>query len=115
MQVSRYFETTRDRPQTKRSEEHEALMRVVTKLVSAQQHGIHSIEAIEATALLNNVWCRLLEDLASPDNGLDTELKARLVSIGIFLLKEIEAVRTGRSESLDALSDITRSLAEGLA
>ena len=44
-------------------------------------------EAIEALFFVNRVWVRFIEDLGSPENELEQELRANLISIGIWVLR----------------------------
>jgi flagellar protein FlaF len=111
----RYREVQRDSPRVARSNEREALTKLVTLLDVGIEHGPGSVQASEALTLLNAVWAQLIGDLGSANNALDFELRARLVSIGVFLLREAEAARRGRVDSLQAVRDITETLAEGLA
>ena len=56
----------------------------------------------------------LLEDLASNDNALPKELRASLISIGIWILREADAIRKGDSENIDGLLDITKIIRGGV-
>jgi flagellar protein FlaF len=98
-----------------RSAERRALEQLVATLDAAEQAGPQSRQAIEALTIFNAVWSDLLEDLASPENDLPRELRAQLISIGLFLLKEAEAIRTSRSGKFSALREITATIASGLA
>ena len=56
----------------------------------------------------------LLEDLAHPDNQLPKQLRADLISIGIWIMREAEEIRLGRSQNFKGIIDVTRAIAEGL-
>jgi flagellar biosynthesis regulator FlaF len=56
-----------------------------------------------------------IEDLAQPDNALPPELRARLISIGIWSLRECDRLHLRETESFAGLVDVSRTLAEALA
>ena len=98
-----------------RASEHQGLKRLTGMLDAAIHFGPDSREAIDALASFNAVWSSLLEDLASSENYLPDDIRARLISIGIFLLKESDAIQKGKSSNFRALRDITSTIAEGMA
>jgi flagellar protein FlaF len=72
------------------------------------------MEAIEAIHFLNRVWTSLVEDLGSPDNALPKELRANLISIGLWLLREAEDLRQGRSDNFDGLIEVSEIIRDGI-
>lgn len=97
-----------------RRNERAAFDEAVHRLQAARMRGPDSREAIEALYYLDRFWKVLLEDLANPSNGLPDELKASLISIGIWVLKETEALRNGRAHSFDGLIEINEIIRDGL-
>jgi flagellar protein FlaF len=49
---------------------------------------------------------RLLDDLNSPENGLPDALHAGIISIGIWVNKEIDRIRSGATHDLSPLIEI---------
>lgn len=94
--------------------ERQAFDEAVRRLETARARGPESREAVEAFVYLDRFWKILLEDLAHPDNGLPQSLKASLISVGIWVLREIEALRLGRSHSFDALIEVNALIRDGL-
>jgi flagellar biosynthesis activator protein FlaF len=115
MSKARYAEAIADDPVLRRQEECAAFRKVGSMLEAAQTHGPGSRHALDAMQAVNTLWSALLEDLVKPENDLPVELRAKIISIGIFLLKEVEAIRSGRSSDFQTLREITESIAEGLA
>ena len=43
------------------------------------------------------------------------ELRAQLISVGLFLIKTVEEIRAGRSSNFAAVIDVSQTIADGLA
>jgi flagellar biosynthesis activator protein FlaF len=109
-----YAEVLEETPQTARARERMALQHSITLLEAAKSHGPQSREAIEAFHFCRRLWAILLEDLAHPENQLAKQLRADLISIGIWIMRETEEIRLGRSENFDGIIGVTKVIAEGL-
>jgi flagellar protein FlaF len=83
-------------------------------LQDAEQKGTSSREAVEALFYVRKLWGIFIEDLARGDNGLPPKLRADLVSIGLWVMRETEEIRQGRSKNFTALIDVSRTISEGL-
>ena len=55
-----------------------------------------------------------LDDLTGAENGLPASLRARLISIGIWVIKEIERLRGGEASDLAPLIEINQIIRDGL-
>jgi len=55
-----------------------------------------------------------MDDLANPENELPETLRAGLISIGIWMIKEIELIRSGKAKDLTAMIEITEIIRDGL-
>jgi flagellar protein FlaF len=60
------------------------------------------------------LWMILVEDLAHPDNKWPDVTRASLISIGIWVIKEIERIRRGQSSGFRAIADINAIIRDGL-
>ena len=109
-----YEETLRDSGGRQRENERLALEQSVALLRSAEKAGPNSREAIDAIFFVNRLWSFLLEDLAKPDNALPEQIRANLISIGIWMLREAEAISNGKSQNFAGLIEISNVIAEGL-
>lgn len=109
-----YAEVLDDASDMARSHERRAFDRAIELLGAAQTRGRRSHEAIEALLFVTRLWNLMLEDLASPENGLPVELKASLISIGIWVLKEAERIRREESDNFAGLIEICESIRSGL-
>jgi flagellar protein FlaF len=109
-----YEEALSDSGSRGRENERLAIEQSISLLKSAEKAGPNSREAIDAICFLNRLWSFLLEDLAKPDNALPEDVRAKLISIGIWMLREAEAISNGKSRNFAALIDISNNIAEGL-
>lgn len=94
--------------------ERQLLTRTVDLLVEAREQGLESPAAVEAIHFMTRVWTVFVEDLGNPENALPKELRANLISIGLWLLREGEDVRQGRSDNLDGLIEVSQIIRDGM-
>ncbi|WP_269932400.1 flagellar biosynthesis regulator FlaF [Aminobacter sp. HY435] len=97
-----------------RDRERQLLTRSIDMLGKAAQEGAQSTAAIDALSFTNRVWTTLLDDLGNPDNALPKELRANLISIGLWVLREAEDIRQGRSESFEGLIEVSQIIRDGI-
>lgn len=93
-----------------RAEERLAIGMSITKLKLAQAAGPESRETTEAIFFLHQLWTYLIEALADTDNGLDPALRANLISVGLWLLRESEGLRTGLNTNFSGLIEVSETL-----
>jgi flagellar biosynthesis activator protein FlaF len=109
-----YEEALSESSNRKRENERLAIEQSVALLKSAEKAGTNSREAIDAICFLNRLWSFLLEDLAKPDNALPDDVRAKLISIGIWMLREAQSISNGKSNNFAGLIEISNVIAEGL-
>lgn len=109
-----YNEVLDESPKTARENERTALERSIDLLQQAERVGAGSREAVEAIFFVRRLWGIFIEDLAKPENGLPEKLRADLVSIGLWVMRETEEIRQGRSKNFTGLIDVSRTISEGL-
>jgi flagellar biosynthesis activator protein FlaF len=109
-----YSEVQTDSVADARDRERQLLTRSIDLLIAARDAGAQSREATESILFLNRVWTSLIEDLGHPENELPNELRANLISIGLWLLREGEEVRQGRSTNFDGLIEISQIIRDGM-
>jgi flagellar biosynthesis activator protein FlaF len=108
-----YNEVIEDSRQTMRARERQAMDRVVEMLRTAQEKGPGSRERVEALFYLRRLWT-ILNDLNDPNNELPEQLRAGIISIGIWMMKEIERVRGGAATDLTPMIQINELIRDGL-
>lgn len=109
-----YNEVLDDSPKEAREHERTALDRSIALLQEAEKKGPQSRESVEAIYFVRKLWGIFIEDLAKAENGLPPKLRADLVSVGLWVMRETEEIRQGRSKNFAALIDVSRTISEGL-
>ena len=94
--------------------EKQILSRSIDMLVAAREKGTGSLDAVNALHFLNRVWTVFVEDLGNSENALPPELRANLISIGLWLLREAEEVRQGRSDNFEGLIEVSQIIHDGI-
>jgi flagellar protein FlaF len=110
-----YAEIMEDGVAPSKDRERQVLDRSIALLKSAmaapEGYGKDVIEAVYYT---RRVWVRFIEDLGNPENQLDEELRANLISIAIWILKEVERIRKRESDNFQGIIDITTIIKDGI-
>ena len=109
-----YAQAVDDSPGTARERERRALDRSIELLTAAEAAGVRSMATVEALTFTSRLWLVLLENLGRDDNALPEELRANLISVGIWILREADDVRAGRSDNLRSLIEISQTIRDGL-
>ena len=114
MIMLRYAEIEEDSPADARERERQLLDQSIELLEKADREGPKSFARVDAIHFTIRLWSALLEDLASPDNALPKELRANLISIGIWILREADKIRKDESDNIKGIVDITKIIRDGM-
>lgn len=114
MYQSRYNDIMEDGAATAKEQERFLFDQSIMMLEEARDEGSYSFKGIEAVQFTSRLWVIVIEDLGSPENGLPQQLRASLISIGIFIIKQLEAIRQGTSSDYDSIIEITRTIRDGI-
>jgi flagellar protein FlaF len=106
------YRRRKEAAETPRELERRAFTTAIGKLIEGKEKGGRAL--IEACFVNQQLWTALAVDLALPDNGLSEDLKARLISISIWVQRYTPQVMAG-SASADPLISVNRSILEGLS
>ena len=109
-----YAEVLDETPKGARERERQAIDRSIELLREADKAGVNSRESIEAVLYVRRLWGLLIEDLARPENDLPKALRADLISIGLWIMREAEEIRLERSDNFKGLIDVSMSIRDGL-
>lgn len=109
-----YAEMAEDDQVAARRAEYHALDHVVTLLRKAAAVPLPSREGVEALHGTRQLWMTLVEALAASDNALPDQLRANLISIGLWILREADEIRLGRSTNFGGIADVCSTVRDGL-
>ena len=110
-----YAEVLDETPQGARQRERQAIEHSIAMLAAADKAGPHSREAVEALLFVRKLWAILVEDLAKPENDLPQKLRADLISIGLWVMREAEQIRLDKSTNFKGIIEVSQSIRDGLA
>ncbi|EKF41585.1 flagellar biosynthesis regulator FlaF [Nitratireductor indicus] len=109
-----YSEVQTDSLADAKDREQQVLSRSIDLLIAARDKGVNSHEATESILFMIRVWTAFIEDLGNPENELPKELRANLISIGLWLMREGEEIRQGRSDNFDGLIEVSQIIRDGI-
>jgi flagellar protein FlaF len=109
-----YAEVQQDDVAEAKDRERQLLDRSVDMLVAAKGKGLQSREALDALFFVRRIWVRFIQDLGAAENELDEELRANLISVGIWILKEAERLRRGDTADFSGIIEISSIIRDGL-
>ncbi len=118
MYTAYYAESSDYSSEMSRSNEWSALDNVISGLKTAREQGLGTSQARQALHDTMTVWSFLLDDLSNQDNNFPEQLRADLISIGIFVIKQVGRIYQAQSEDVDSdvsgLIDINTAIRDGL-
>jgi len=109
-----YAEVLEETPQTARERESQALQHAIDLLQAAEHKGATSREGVDALYFTRKLWTFFIEDLAKPENDLPRQLRADLISIGLWIMQETENIRLGKSSNFKGIAEVSQMIADGL-
>ena len=63
---------------------------------------------------VRRLWGYLIEDLAKPENDLPQSLRAELISIGLWIMREAEQIRLETSSNFKGIIEVSTAIRDGL-
>ena len=109
------YKTATARAENPREAEYRLFGQVTRALMDASRADPADIKTrIDALDWNRRLWSTLATDCANPDNGMDKALRARIISISLFVSKHSSAVMRGEDD-FEALIDINKMIMQGLA
>ncbi|MDQ0317576.1 flagellar biosynthesis regulator FlaF [Amorphus orientalis] len=109
-----YAEVLDDSSDERRGREIMALEHGIALLRKADAKNPMAPESIKALRYVQQLWGFFIRDLADRENGLDETLRADLVSIGLWIIREADQIISGKSQNYAGLIDINRTIRDGL-
>ncbi|MGO4711827.1 flagellar biosynthesis regulator FlaF [Bradyrhizobium sp. 2TAF24] len=115
MTLSSYDAVIEDGGQEARGREREALNHGINLLRQLQSGQLAPPEDTEALLFVRRLWTFFVQDLSSERNGLSEKLRADLISIGLWVIKEADRVRQEKSTDVAELLGINIIIRDALA
>jgi len=97
-----------------RDRERRALDRAAELLCLAEAAGPGTREAQEALDFAGKLWKLFVQDLEDPENDLPYTLKAEIISVGHWVIKEAGLIRRGESKNFRGMIEICAIVRDGL-
>ncbi len=96
------------------STEHRAFVEVTRRLIDSGKADVPVARRMEALYDNLRLWLILTADLAEEDNPFPNDLKARLISLGIWVERYTASAIKG-DKPMQPLIDVNREIAAGLS
>ena len=106
------YQQAQNKAEDPREIEYRAMGMVTGKLIEAQQAGDQR-KLIEAVHLNEKLWALFRADLSQPGNALPMDLRARLISISLWVQRHSSKVTKGEGD-IEALIDVNKNIMAGL-
>lgn len=116
MSLSGYtaYKTVQTKTDDPRDIEYRLLAQVTAAMLNARDNPTKDIkQKIDAVLWNSQIWSALRVDLYSEDNRLPKDLRASLISLSIWVEREVHSVMDGKSD-LEALIEVNRNIMAGL-
>ncbi|QDX25773.1 flagellar biosynthesis regulator FlaF [Sphingomonas suaedae] len=108
------YQRARTLVETPRATEQRLIRDVTAALIEARDMGYSGGRLMNALHWNREMWDAFANACGAPGNSLPDELRASIISIGLWVNRHASDVMKGR-ESIDPLIEVNRSLLEGLA
>jgi flagellar protein FlaF len=107
------YARTQNVTESSREVEYRLLAQVTGAMIKARENP-DDFRAMVDVALWNrSVWAAFRDDLSHPQNGLPVDLKARLISLSLWVDRETFAVLSKQTD-MEAIIDVNRMVMDGL-
>jgi flagellar biosynthesis activator protein FlaF len=109
-----YEAVAEDSGREARIRERQALSLGIDRLERLQKGLFSGEDSIESLLYIRRLWTIFIEDLAHPENGLPDKLRADIISIGLWIVREADRLREERSNNVVQLIEINRLIRDSL-
>ncbi|AXB77961.1 flagellar biosynthesis regulator FlaF [Novosphingobium sp. P6W] len=99
---------------TPRSTEYRLMSEITSEMIAARDAGLAGVKLAPALHRNRQAWTIFRNLCQSPENGLPDELRAGIISLGLWVDKYTSLVITGR-EAIDELISVNRAVISGLS
>jgi flagellar biosynthesis activator protein FlaF len=114
MTLEAYEAVAEDSNLAARHRERRALSLGIDRLEQLQIGVLNREDRIDSLLYIRRLWATFIEDLANPENALPEKLRADIISIGLWVLKEADRLLEEKSNDMMHLIDINRLIRDAL-
>jgi flagellar protein FlaF len=108
------YQQTAQRTETPRALEYRLFGQVTRALIAASQADPKDFATrIDALGWNRQVWAALATTCSDPNNGLPVQMRASIISLGLFVSRHTSEVMKG-DEDFETLIDINKMIMQGL-
>ena len=107
------YQTARSRAETPRSTEHRLLSEITGEMMTAQAGGASGAALMPALHRNREMWTAFATDCGAQGNGLPPELRAQIISLGLWVDRFTSDVIAGRETPVELIA-LNRTIMEGL-
>jgi flagellar protein FlaF len=109
-----YDTVVEDSGQEARTRERQALSLGIDRLERLRKGAFSNEDFIESLLYIRRLWIILIEDLGHPENGFPDKLRADIISIGVWIVREADRLREERSNDVTGLIEINSLIRDAL-
>jgi flagellar biosynthesis activator protein FlaF len=107
------YQAARSRAETPRAAEFRLLSEITGEMMDAEAAGLKGAMLMHPLHRNREMWNVFATDCSAPGNGLPNELRAQIISIGLWVERFTSDVVAGR-EPIAELITVNRTIMEGL-
>src|SRR4051812_30950005 len=107
------YQTARSRAETPRSAEFRLMSEITGEMMDAETAGLKGAMLIDPLHRNREMWAAFATDCSATGNGLPAELRAQIISLGLWVERLTSQVVSGR-EPIGELISLNRTIMEGL-
>ncbi|MET3414839.1 flagellar protein FlaF [Methylobacterium sp. 1030] len=97
-----------------RQREHAAFDRAIDLMASAGAADATAADRTEAISFVQRLWKLLIDDLVQPENALPEAMRADLISIGLWIIRQSDRILRGDAHGFDTLISVNATIRDGL-
>ncbi|MDH2312894.1 flagellar biosynthesis regulator FlaF [Methylobacterium brachiatum] len=109
-----YAEIMEDSPSLARERERAAFDRAIELMNRAESPDAPAEARSEAVSFVQRLWSLLIDDLSKPDNELAVQLRADLISIGLWNMSQTDQIMRGDASGFESLIYVNTMIRDGL-
>ncbi|MCJ2122101.1 flagellar biosynthesis regulator FlaF [Methylobacterium sp. J-077] len=109
-----YAEIMEDSPSLAREREREAFDRAIDLMKRAEAPDAPFEARAEAVSFVQRLWSVLIDDLVKPENELTVQLRADLISIGLWNMSQTDQIIRGDATGFESLIYVNTMIRDGL-